>query len=161
MRWSDSAGSVAGCGRPPAARFVLCVASRLVTMCKRPTYVTLFACVGEAVFFFACVCLGWFRALVSGQVRLRNHRVSLKRVSLKHSTKRRGSGHLFGPGTQPYTLGKRVAGCGSCRHVQLVAFLCWCRPALGSWRYSPVRVPLMVSCASFCLCLLAYHCVTL
>ena len=53
--------------------------------------------------------------------------------------------------------GRRVAGRGLRRRVRLVAVEWCCWPSFGGGHYSPVRVPLMVSCSSSCLCLLAYH----
>ena len=57
--------------------------------------------------------------------------------------------------------GRLVAGCSSCRGVELIAVELCCCPALGGRRYLPVRAPLMVSCSSSCLCLPAHYCVTL
>ena len=62
--------------------------------------------------------------------------------------------------------GRWVAGCGSCRRVQLVAVVCFCWPALGGPTFLAcvcvcVCVPLMVSSSSSCLCLPAYQCVSL
>ena len=51
--------------------------------------------------------------------------------------------------------GRRVRGLR--RRVRLVAVEWCCWPSFGGGHYSPVRVPLMVSCSSSCLCLLAYH----